>query len=64
MKTKTGTLHPNQEEFLIQVEKYGYFGAVAYGCDEAIEILEKYLEQPYTLRGGVVEAHLPTPART
>ena len=48
MKTKTGTLSENQKEFLFQVKKYGYFGAVAYGADEAIEILEGYLKKPYT----------------
>jgi len=49
MKTKIGRLHENQEQFIVQAEKYGYLCFVAYGADEAIDFLEKYLSQPYTV---------------
>jgi hypothetical protein len=49
MKTKTGKLSDNQKEFIVNVEKEGYVCFVAYGADEAIEFLEKYLAQPRTV---------------
>lgn len=48
MKAKKGRLSDNQEQFIVQAEKYGYFCAVAYGADEAIEMLTNYLSQPPT----------------
>lgn len=33
----------NQEHFLRQVEQRGAFGAVAYGADQAIELIDLYL---------------------
>lgn len=48
MKTKTGKLSENQEQFITKAEKYGYMCFVAYGADEAIEMLEGYLKKPYT----------------
>lgn len=48
MKARKGTLSENQEQFLAQAERYGYMCFVAYGADEAIEFLEKYLNEPYT----------------
>lgn len=41
-----GELSKNQEDFLIQVEKRGGFGAVAHGASEAIEIIDNYLDSP------------------
>lgn len=48
MKSGSGELSENQKQFLEGIERFGYFGAVAYGADEAIEILQHYLEQPRT----------------
>lgn len=48
MKTKTGKLSENQEQFIVEAEKQGYMCFVAYGADEAIEMLEGYLKKPYT----------------
>ena len=48
MKTKAGKLSDNQKEFIRNVEKEGYVCFVAYGADEAIDFLEKYLAQPRT----------------
>ena len=44
MKTRSGRPTDNQLWFLRQVEARGAFGAVAYGFEEAKEIIEKYLE--------------------
>lgn len=52
MKAMGGTLKENQEQFIVEAERYNYFCAVAYGADEAIEILQHYLERPYTLTIG------------
>ena len=49
MKTKTGKLSENQKEFIAAVEKQGYLCCVAYGADEAIEFLERYLQMPPTI---------------
>ena len=48
MKTKTGKLSENQKEFIAAVEKQGYLCCVAYGAEEAIEFLERYLQMPKT----------------
>jgi hypothetical protein len=48
MKTKKGKLSENQEQFIVQAEKQGYMCFVAYGAEEAIEMLEGYLKKPYT----------------
>jgi hypothetical protein len=46
MKRKHGgEVHQNQTDFLIEIEKRGGFGAVANGADEAIEILDNYLNE-------------------
>jgi hypothetical protein len=45
MKTTIGKLSENQEEFIAGVEAQGYFTAVCYGADEAIEQLTFYLQQ-------------------
>ena len=44
MKTKTGTLSENQKEFIAAVEKQGYYTAVCYGAEDAIEQLTFYLQ--------------------
>ena len=44
MKTQIGKLSENQEEFIAGVEAQGYFTAVCYGADEAIEQLTFYLQ--------------------
>jgi hypothetical protein len=47
MKRKRGgVLSQNQKDFLLAIEKRGAFGAVAEGADEAIEIIDHYMEQP------------------
>lgn len=43
MKKKGGRLREGQGEFLAYVAQAGYFDAVAYSADEAIEILNTYL---------------------
>ena len=43
MKTKIGKLSENQKEFIAGVEAQGYYTAVCYGADEAIEQLAYYL---------------------
>jgi hypothetical protein len=48
MKAVGGVVSENQSQFMAQAEKYGYFCAVAEGADAAIEILEWYLDMPYT----------------
>jgi len=55
MKTKSGRLSDNQEEFIVEAEKYGYQCFVAYGSDEAIEFLEIYLSKPYTVVASAAE---------
>jgi hypothetical protein len=44
MKTQIGKLSDNQKEFIAGVEKQGYYTAVCYGADEAIEQLIFYLQ--------------------
>lgn len=39
-----GEASENQKEFLLEIEKRGGFGAIAHGANEAIEILDNYLE--------------------
>ena len=48
MKTEIGKLSENQEQFIANVEPQGYLVFVAYGADEAIEFLEKYMAQEPT----------------
>lgn len=42
-RTKGGILRPEQKEFMAKLTAKGYFCMVAYGCDDAILITEKYL---------------------
>ena len=44
MKTQIGKLSDNQKEFIARVEEQGYYTAVCYGADEAIEQLKFYLQ--------------------
>jgi hypothetical protein len=44
MKTATGTLSENQKEFIAAVEKQGYYTAVCYGADDAIEQITFYMQ--------------------
>ena len=44
MKTYKGTPSENQLEFINAVSEQGYYAIVCYGADEAIEILEWYVE--------------------
>jgi hypothetical protein len=43
MKTKTGKPSENQLQFMAGVEEQGYFTALCKGADEAIEVLEWYM---------------------
>lgn len=43
-REKGGTVSENQQWFLAEVEKRGGFGAVAHGVEEAIDLIESYLE--------------------
>ena len=43
MKTLTGTLHPNQQEFISAVTLEGYYVAVCYGVEKTVKSLEFYL---------------------
>lgn len=45
MKTLTGSLSENQEQFIERVTEQGYFAPVCFGADEAIENIEWYLNQ-------------------
>ena len=44
MKTLSGSLSENQEEFIRAVEEQGYFAPVCWGADDAIDNLQWYLE--------------------
>lgn len=44
MKTATGTLSENQEQFIEAVTQLGYFAPVCWGADDAIDNLQWYLE--------------------
>jgi hypothetical protein len=44
LKTLTGTLSKNQEQFIARVEEQGYFAPVCWGADDAIKNLQWYLE--------------------
>lgn len=44
MKTSKGKPSDNQLEFIRAVEVQGYFCAVCYGADEAINIIEWYMK--------------------
>ena len=43
MKAHSGKLSENQEQFIAAVEKQGYYTAVCWGAQEAINQLEYYL---------------------
>ncbi len=47
-KAVGGRLSENQEEFLAAARAEGYLAEVAYGADQAGEIVEQYLNQPKT----------------
>ena len=40
----TGTIKPNQEWFLAEAEKRGYYTICAHGFDEAKQMVEEYLK--------------------
>lgn len=44
MKTATGTLSENQEQFIAAVEEQGYFAPVCWSADDAIDNIQYYLE--------------------
>lgn len=44
MKSRNGKLRANQQEYLEQAERYGYATCVAYGADDAIAFLERYMD--------------------
>lgn len=48
MKKKGGKVREGQGEFLAFVSAQGYFDAVCYSTEEAIEVLTHYLSQPPT----------------
>jgi hypothetical protein len=48
LKKKGGRVREGQAEFLAFVSQQGYFDAVCYSYEEAVEVLELYLSQPRT----------------
>lgn len=44
LKTKTGKATAVQKEFIAYADTQGYKAAVCYSAQEAIELIEKYLE--------------------
>ena len=44
MKSSTGTLEPGQKLWLIALSKQGYKTAVCHGAEEAIRIIQAYME--------------------
>jgi hypothetical protein len=48
MKDYSGRLSDNQKEFIAGVEKQGFLCYVPYGANEAISLLQKYLDMPKT----------------
>jgi hypothetical protein len=49
LKKKGGKIREGQGEFLAFVSEQGYFDAVCYSADEAIEVLTMYLNMPRTV---------------
>lgn len=47
LKTATGKLSKNQKEWQWQLRQQGYAADVAYGADQAIELLRQYLAGGY-----------------
>ena len=45
MKTDVGKLQQNQIDFLNLAESMGYEAKVAYGFEEGVEIIKKYLQE-------------------
>lgn len=48
LKTDKGKLSENQEWFIAHAEKKGYYTAVCFGVDEAIEMIDQYMGWPET----------------
>ena len=46
MKQKDGKLQQNQTEFLNLAESMGYGAEVAYGFEDGVEKIKKYLHEP------------------
>jgi len=46
MKQKDGKLQQNQIEFLNLAESMGYGAEVAYGFEDGVEKIKKYLQEP------------------
>ena len=46
MKKKDGKLQQNQAEFLNLAESMGYGAEVAYGFEDGVEKVKKYLQEP------------------
>lgn len=44
MKTETGKLSENQKEFIAAVEEQGYYTAVCFGAESAIEQITYYMQ--------------------
>ncbi len=55
MKVKPNKLTHNQTEFMHFVIEQGYHAVVAYGADQAIEMLEEYLSEPPTAFPALVD---------
>ena len=50
MKRTSGSkVHENQEWFLVEVEKRGAFGVVAFGAEDAIFYIDRYLGGKITI---------------
>lgn len=48
LKKKGGRVREGQAEFLAFASRQGYFDAVSYSYEEAVQVLEWYLSQPRT----------------
>lgn len=48
MKTKGGKVSPEQNEFLEYAAEVGYMAAVCFSSKEAIELIEKYLQDTFS----------------
>ena len=45
LKKTGGIVRPTQKEWIEAVQKEGYYAAVCYGTDAAVELLEWYLNK-------------------
>lgn len=58
MKYGDGRQQPTQKEFLKDMTEAGHFVATCYSAEEAIKVIEEYLNLPDTLTGDTYKRHL------